>query len=229
MVLLSGIVIGFFGSLHCVGMCGPVAMTIHHNGRGLRPVLYNSGRLTAYALLGLTFGLVGEGLSLFGWQRSLSILMGLSVIVFALYPRFQAKLVNTPWHRHIISPLKKQLTNVLQNKNPVTYLLVGLLNGLLPCGLVYLAVASGLALMDLGQAVLLMVGFGLGTFPMMLGIGWGSAVLKNRLQGGLKFIIPAFAVVIGLLLVVRGLALDIPYLSPVVSFTGLGKGVVICE
>ena len=228
MVLVSGILIGFFGSLHCVGMCGPIAMTVHTHGTGLRPWLYNSGRLLAYVSLGLIFGILGEGLSLFGWQRSLSILMGVSVILLALYPKFQARLVNTPWHRYVITPLKKQLTGLLKSKNAISYAVVGILNGLLPCGLVYLAIASGLALMDLGQSLLLMTGFGLGTFPLMLGVGWGSSMLKRRLQGSLRFIVPAFAVVVGLMLVVRGLALDIPYLSPVVSFVGLGKGIMTC-
>ena len=229
MILVSGMLIGLFGSLHCVGMCGPIAMTVHTHGTGLRPLLYNVGRLIAYLSLGLVFGILGEGLSLFGWQQSLSILMGVSVILFALYPKFQSRLINTPWHRYIVAPLKKQLVGLLKSKNAASYVIVGVLNGLLPCGLVYLALASGLALMDLAQATLLMAGFALGTFPFMLGIGWGSSLLKKRLQGSLRFVVPAFAIVVGLMLVVRGLALDIPYLSPVVSFVGLGKGVVTCQ
>lgn len=225
----TGIIIGFFGSLHCAGMCGPIAMVAHNHGSLTRSLIYNGGRILAYTLLGLAFGLLGEGLSFFGLQRSLTIAMGIMVIAFALYPRFQARLVNTPWNRMIINPLRKRLNALLNSKNGLGHGLVGFLNGLLPCGLVYLAVASGLALVDLGQAVLLMIGFGLGTVPMMLGVGWGSLQIKKRINNTVKFAIPSFAILIGVLLIVRGLALDIPYLSPVLSFIGLGKGIVVCD
>ncbi len=225
----TGVVIGFFGSLHCAGMCGPIAMVAHNQGSWVRSLIYNTGRIAAYSLLGLTFGLVGEGLSFFGVQQLLTIVMGVMVIAFALYPRFQARLVNTPWNRMIIHPLRKRLNGLLKSKNGWGHGLVGFLNGLLPCGLVYLAVASGLALVDLRQALVLMIGFGLGTIPMMLGVGWGSLQIKKRIGSTIKFAIPSFAVLLGILLIIRGLALDIPYLSPVISFVGLGQGIMVCD
>lgn len=226
---ISGLVIGFLGSLHCAGMCGPIAMVAHNHGNLARGLIYNGGRIVAYTLLGLVFGLLGEGLSFFGVQRSLTIVIGIMVIAFALYPSFQAKLVNTPWNRMVITPLRKKLNSLLTTKNGLGHGLVGFLNGLLPCGLVYLAVASGLALVDLRAALALMVGFGLATVPMMLGVGWGSLQIKKRVSGTVKFAIPSFAVVVGVLLVLRGLALDIPYLSPVMSFVGLGQEIGICQ
>ena len=226
---ISGIVIGFLGSLHCAGMCGPIAMVAYNSGSLSKSLVYNSGRILAYGLIGLVFGLLGEGLSLFGVQRSLTIAMGITVVAFALYPGFQARLVNTPWNRFVVSPLRKRLNGLLHGSGSSGHAIVGFLNGLLPCGLVYLAVASGLALVDLGQALMLMLGFGLGTVPMMLGVGWGSMQLKNRVNGTIKFAIPSFAVLLGVLLVLRGLALDIPYLSPVMSFVGLGQGVTVCD
>ncbi|TRX52667.1 sulfite exporter TauE/SafE family protein [Fulvivirga sp. M361] len=229
MVLVSGLLIGLLGSLHCIGMCGPIATVVQGHGQTLSPLIYNMGRVMAYLILGLVFGLIGEGIALFGIQQTLSVFMGITVIVFALYPRFQGRLVNTPWHRMVISPLRKLLTGVLKKGGTLRFLFIGFLNGLLPCGLVYLAIASGLALVDLKQAVILMMGFGLGTLPMMLGIGWGAMQLKGKFSKAFRLIIPGFAVITGVFLVVRGLALDIPYLSPVASFVGLGNGVVTCH
>ncbi|MEM6524494.1 MAG: sulfite exporter TauE/SafE family protein [Bacteroidota bacterium] len=226
---ISGLIIGFVGSLHCAGMCGPIAMVVHNHGNFGRSLIYNSGRILSYSLLGVVFGLLGEGLSLFGAQRSLTIAMGIMVMGLTIYPRFQARLINTPWNRIVIAPLRKNLNSLLTSKNGLGHGVIGLLNGLLPCGLVYLAVASGLALVDVGQALVLMVGFGLGTVPMMFGVGWGSLQIKKRLSSVVKFAVPSFAILVGILLVIRGLALDIPYLSPVMSFVGLGHGVVVCE
>ena len=229
MVIISGLMIGLLGSLHCLGMCGPIATVIQSQKRKGKPLIYNAGRITAYITLGLIFGLMGEAAALFGAQQFLSITMGILVIVLALYPRFQHQLLQTPWHRFIIHPLRTHLNDVLRKGGTMRFLFIGFLNGLLPCGLVYLAVASGLALVDLKQTLLLMMGFGLGTLPMMLGISWSTTQLHRRFSTAYKMIVPGFAVMTGLFLIVRGLALDIPYLSPVASFIGLGNGIMTCQ
>ncbi|MEM7108609.1 MAG: sulfite exporter TauE/SafE family protein, partial [Bacteroidota bacterium] len=107
-VFISGLIIGLVGSLHCAGMCGPIALVAHNHGNFGRSLIYNFGRILAYTLLGLIFGLLGEGLSFFGIQRSLTITMGIVVVALALYPRFQSRLVHTPWNRIVIKPLRKK-------------------------------------------------------------------------------------------------------------------------
>ncbi|UII19102.1 sulfite exporter TauE/SafE family protein [Fulvivirga ligni] len=226
--VVSGFLAGFLGSVHCAVMCGPLSMAVNGQRNFLQQLFYNSGRLITYIILGIAFGFMGRGLSVFGWQQGLSIAMGVVVILFTLFPRYQHKLLQTPMHQRIIQPLRRQLQKVLKTKNLFTYLIIGMLNGLLPCGLVYMVLSVSVATGTIEGGALVMLGFGLGTWPMMLGITKLFTLIKTQKAISSQYIIPSLALIMGTLLILRGLSLDIPYVSPVISSLGLDWGISGC-
>src|SRR5581483_11013469 len=90
----------------------------------------------------------------------------------------------------------------------------GLLNGLLPCGLVYVACAGAVASGSLISAISYMAGFGLGTVPMMFGISTVGTLFHQGLRMRFQKMIPVFLMVVAGLLILRGMALGIPFISP---------------
>lgn len=226
-LVLTGFLIGVLGSVHCATMCGPIALTLRSKGKFGHLLFYNTGRMVSYVLLGVSFGVVGQGLSFFGLQQVLSILMGVWVIVMTALPHFQSRLLQTPIHKKIIKPLRLRLKLSLESNKVLTYTITGVLNGLLPCGLSYMAFSFALATGSVAHSILLMSGFGLGTTPMLLGIASAFGLLKKQAYS-FRYIIPGMALVMGTLLILRGMALDIPYVSPVLSATGLDLGIPTC-
>lgn len=225
---IAGFLIGFLGSLHCLGMCGPIAIAMHTRS-GYKSVVYNMGRVISYASIGAIFGILGSGASLFGLQQQLSIVAGVVVLAIAFSPKLQSSRLLIPWQKYILRPLRKVLLAAVNKQSLPTFLFAGLLNGLLPCGLVYLAVSTAIASGSVFGSMITMIGFGLGTWPMMLAIGWGSTFLNRVYLNKLKYIVPVFAVLMGCVLIIRGLALDIPYLSPMLTFAGLGTDITVCQ
>ena len=184
--------------------------------------LYHSGRLLAYAMIGLLFGLIGSGLDLFGFQQYVSIIVGVIMIIMVLMPqrmRGQLTLVK-PIYR-LISRVKNALGAALRSKSPDTYLTIGFLNGLLPCGLVYLAVFGAVAMTDLAQGTIYMLAFGVGTIPLMTLTVFAGNFLKGQWQSRLRRWIPVAVVILGCVFIMRGLGLGIPYLSPMEPVEGV--------
>ncbi len=219
-MLLSAIIIGALGSLHCVGMCGPIAFMLpvdqSNNLKKISQILlYHAGRLLAYGIIGLLFGLLGKGLYVFGLQQKLSILAGLTMILAVLLPqRFLGRYSLSKPIFKLTSTVKNRLGQELKKKSSDTFLTLGFLNGFLPCGLVYMALLGALAMGNAWQGALYMILFGAGTIPLMTSAIYFSALLKGRLRQKVQQAIPLFMVAIGLLFVLRGMGLGIPYLSP---------------
>lgn len=219
-MLISAIILGLMGSLHCVGMCGPIAFMLPvdrtNDYRKFGQVfLYHFGRLLAYGLIGLVFGLLGKGLYVFGMQQKLSILIGIVMIVLVLIPYNSLKRFSLakPVYR-LISKIKSRLGQELKKKSPDTFITIGFLNGFLPCGLVYMALFGAIAMGDALEGSLYMVLFGLGTVPLMTTAIYFSGLLKGAMRQRVQRLIPVFIVLIGALFILRGLGLGIPYLSP---------------
>ena len=128
----------------------------------------------------------------------------------------------------LFQKMKMQLSKATKDGNVFSYLFLGMLNGLLPCGLVYVALAASLSTADTFSAATLMLGFGLGTWPLMsivaLGSGWFAKTGKLKLN----YIVPALTILVGVILIARGLALDIPYLSPVLAKLGPDFTITTC-
>jgi len=176
---------------------------------------YHLGRLLAYGLIGLFFGFVGKSLYIFDIQQQLSIIIGTLMIVLVLVPTqlFNKYNFSKPIYR-MISKVKSALGKALKKKTADTFLTIGFLNGFLPCGLVYMAVFASLTTGQAYLGSLYMVLFGLGTIPLMTSAIYLGKFLNTKVKQRIQKAIPVFVVIIGLLFIVRGLGLGIPYLSP---------------
>ncbi|WP_422107935.1 sulfite exporter TauE/SafE family protein [Winogradskyella sp.] len=219
-MLYSAFILGLLGSLHCVGMCGPIAFMLPvDRSNSFKKVsqisIYHIGRLIAYSLIGLVFGLVGKSLYIFGIQQQLSIAIGLLMIVLVLIPyKTLAKYNLSKPLNKMISKVKSNLGQALKKKTADTFITIGFLNGFLPCGLVYMAVFGAVATGSLLQGGFYMVLFGLGTIPLMTSAIYLGKFLNQSIKQRIQKAIPVFVVIIGALFILRGLGLGIPYLSP---------------
>jgi hypothetical protein len=112
------------------------------------------------------------------------------------------------------APLRRAIQQLFRTRSYKGLFLIGLLNGLLPCGLVYLAIAGAIGTGSVYFGIAFMVLFGLGTLPMMLLISWIGNLFTIAVRNTMNKIIPYIVVLIGVLFILRGLSLGIPYLSP---------------
>lgn len=218
--IASAFGLGLLSSLHCVGMCGPLTLaipTIGSEGKGLRNFfLYHLGRIFTYSLLGLLFGALGESIKLQSTQRTLSIISGAIILLIWLLPKkYNSHKLNPVYYinRYVISAF----THKLKQSGLFNYAFLGMLNGLLPCGVVYLAAFSAVALGNPVYSSTFMFVFGLATIPALFSL----IVLKTNLslvpvinKINVNKIIPYLSMLVAVLLILRGLNLGIPYVSP---------------
>lgn len=236
MVLSAIIQIGFFmgllGSIHCVGMCGPLVMAlplVDKQGfqKFLAIALYHIGKMGSYAMLGIIFGLLGSQFPMYLLQQNLSVVIGLIMLLYVLYVFV---FVLKPKHivnlNFLYQPIVSLLTIMFKQKSTAIFLLIGFLNGLLPCGMVYLALTSALATQHVLQGGLLMLFFGLGTAPALLLVSFGGQLISLSARRKFQSWLPVFIVTMGLILILRGMNLGIPYLSPPI---GLGNQSISCH
>lgn len=204
-------------------MCAPLqAVVMGHwlrNGKRANWLLYHAGRLFTYASLGLLAGVIGTSLGLAHWQQEFTIMAGL-VLLFG-YFGFKAM----KWDRQlnqIITPFLMRLQPRINGKKGKSwYLLSGALNGLLPCGMVYAALIPAAGTADLWKAGLAMIAFGAGTLPLLLSLNLAGNKLLISHPSFLNKLIPISVVVISAVLILRGLDLGIPYLSPEMPLAGV--------
>jgi sulfite exporter TauE/SafE len=219
-MFISAFLLGLLGSLHCVGMCGPIAFMLPvDRSNSVKKIsqisVYHIGRLLAYGLIGLVFGILGKSFYLFGVQQQLSIAIGIIMIILVLIPYKSISKYNLskPIHK-IIAKVKSSLGNALKKKTADTFITIGFLNGFLPCGLVYMAVFGAIATGGLLEGSMYMVLFGLGTIPLMTSAIYLGKFLNQSIKQRIQKAIPVFVVLIGVLFILRGLGLGIPYISP---------------
>lgn len=217
-VVIAGIGMGIISSLHCIGMCGPLVMALPlppqaGMRRLLRVLAYNAGRLTTYGLLGFLFGLAGRRLQVAGWQQWLSITMGAAIILWWAITATGKQTSFWP-ARPIQQAITKLNLYLWKHAGKAGFYVLGMANGLLPCGMVYLAIAAAISTGNTGMSTLFMIAFGAGTLPAMTGLGYISAWFKQPVRLHLRRLMPVFTIVVGMLLILRGLNLDIPFISP---------------
>ncbi|MEZ4792466.1 MAG: sulfite exporter TauE/SafE family protein [Gelidibacter sp.] len=219
-MLWSALIFGLLGSFHCVGMCGPIAFMLpvdrtNSTRKIFQVFAYHFGRIIAYSLIGLFFGLIGKSLYIFGLQQQLSIFIGILMVVAVLIPAnlFNRYNFSKPIYK-LISKVKSSLGKALKKKSADTFLTIGFLNGFLPCGLVYMAVFASITMQNVFYGSLYMALFGLGTIPLMTSAIYLGKFLNSTVKQRIQKVIPVFVVAIGLLFILRGLGLGIPYLSP---------------
>lgn len=213
--LIAAFILGFAGSLHCLGMCGPLVIALHSGGNKQNwksKFIYHLGRISVYASLGIAVGIIGKTFSLFGFQQALAIAAGIFMLVLILWPGLfrNAKFKTTQltqWIRNRITPKVKA--------HPfVTSFLLGIINGLLPCGLVYVALSGALITGDPMKSALFMITFGLATSPALLAAPAMMHWLGKRLKVKSMKALQIGLVLVSILVVLRGSGLGIPYISP---------------
>ncbi|MFV0604257.1 MAG: sulfite exporter TauE/SafE family protein [Niabella sp.] len=217
-IIIIGLSIGLAGSFHCVGMCGPLALSLplNNNNRTTRItaiVFYNLGRVFTYFLLGILFGAIGSSLFLTGYQQALSIVIGSIILLVVLFGnRFNARIRTIDrFHQKI----KLILSNLLrQEKTVLNFSLIGMVNGLLPCGLVYLAIGSAIATGSVMGGGILMAAFGFGTIPLMFALMVAGRYVSAAVRQKMRKLVPVFVGMVACLMILRGLGLNIPYVSP---------------
>ena len=219
-MLYSALILGLLGSFHCIGMCGPIAFVLPLNrGNSFKKViqisLYHLGRLLTYSFIGLLFGLIGKGLFLMGFQQRISILVGVLMIIIVLIPVriFNKYNFSRPLYS-FVSKVISGLGKLLKKKSYKALFTIGILNGFLPCGLVYMALVGSIATTDATLGTLYMFMFGLGTIPLMTTAVYFGNVLSISVRNKIQKTIPVFVVMIGILFILRGMGLGIPYISP---------------
>jgi len=230
-LLISALGLGLVSSFHCVGMCGAIAFSLPV--QGMSPIkkttgilLYNAGRITVYSVFGLLFGLLGRQIYVAGFQQWFSIAAGILIIIIVLNILFPFHLrlpVFSKTHQFVQTVMGR----FLKQPDLGNMYLIGVANGMLPCGLVYFAITGALVTGTVTSAVLFMAAFGAGTLPAMFMVSYFGYMLKLSIRQTVKKAVPFFMAVMGMLLILRGMGLGIPYVSPFVP--GAPKTAIVCH
>lgn len=230
--IISAFAMGLLSSFHCVGMCGAIAFSLPTQGlppaKKLRGILlYNSGRIITYTLLGVLFGIAGRQIYVGGFQQGFSITAGVFILIILLQAAFRKPVFHLPGFGRVSLFVQKLIGKFLSNPSPGNMLLLGMANGLLPCGLIYLAITGALAAGSVVGAASFMAAFGLGTFPAMFLLSYFGFLIKVSTRNTIKKAVPYFVGMVAVLLILRGLNLNIPYVSPMLG--GAAANTVSCH
>lgn len=219
-IIIAGLATGAAGSLHCVGMCGPLslALPVHHfspAGKLAALLLYQFGRITSYSFIGLLFGLIGRRIYISGFQHWFSIGAGLLILVAAALYFLRKQTARIQLFSGFYLFIQNQIARLLSSRMSIaSFGLMGIANGFLPCGMVYVALAATLSFDSIGNCVAFMSSFGAGTLPAMLAVAYAGQLFKLQWRNRFKKAVPFVMAGIGLLLILRGLDLGIPFISP---------------
>ncbi|MFN0122177.1 MAG: sulfite exporter TauE/SafE family protein [Blastocatellia bacterium] len=210
--------LGLLGSLHCVGMCGPLALALTPRGATGRRMhtgrlLYHLGRTLTYALLGAVMGLAGGLAGMRGWQQGFSVTAGLLILLWLVLPRAYKERV-TRRNTRLFGKLQQPMRDLLRAPGYSAQLLTGVLNGLLPCGFVTLALAGAMTQPGAIRGALFMSLFGLGTVPAMLLLTVAPGWMPSRWRLSLGRLLPAGALLVAILLIIRGFPMHMPATPP---------------
>ncbi len=216
MIFWTAFTIGLFGSLHCIGMCGPIALAMPLQQKSrfsllTNSLLYNFGRAITYGFLGIFIGIIGEGIVFAGLQRVLSILTGVMLLAMVFFSvNLESKIVSLPFFNQFYLHVKNLLGKYLRKNTKETVLVIGLVNGLLPCGLVYLAMVGALSAESIVASSFYMFSFGLGTIPLMLFFLLVGKGTHQKYHFQLRRLYPAFLTLLAFWFIYRGAHFYLP-------------------
>ncbi|GAB5417743.1 MAG: sulfite exporter TauE/SafE family protein [Crocinitomicaceae bacterium] len=220
--IITGFVLGISSSLHCLGMCGPIAMALPLNRNSNWTILsgslqYNLGRVLTYALLGVVAGLFGLTVNTFGFLQWASIFSGVFLILFA-WRKVLSKIpiLHAP-NFFLTTRLNGALGKIFRSKNPAKLFILGGLNGLFPCGMVYAALLNAILAGSPMSSSLAMISFGIGTLPAMIFVSFALGKISAERQRSFRRALPYILSIVGVVIILRGMNLNIPYLSPKIS------------
>lgn len=202
----TALLLGVASSLHCTVMCGPLVAVVG-GSTPFSQFVYHTGRVLVYSIMGLFFGFMGKSLLFAGIQNHLSVLAGIVILLIVFIP--ERYYLSSKW-AHRLSQWKQRIVHHSPLSGLARRGLFGVANGLVPCPMVYVALALALAAGDVGDSVLLMVLFGLGTIPLLMGsyllfytMRWPAPLIQLK---------PVFVALLGIWLLVRGANMELPYL-----------------
>lgn len=229
MIYLTAVILGFFGNFHCLGMCGPIALSLPIGKlspwRKLIAVLaYNLGRIVTYGVFGTIIGLFGAGLNFVSTLQMMSILAGILLVLIGLIRVFRKTNIKVFPKLKLIDLLKKQLGNQLHKRSLDSFLLLGFFNGMLPCGLVYAAAISSIVVGSVQGSALYMMLFGVGTFPVMILLPYIGQFITLKFRNIIKQVVPFVLIIFGVLFILRGSNLGIRYISPKIESSEVQAG-----
>ena len=219
-LIVSAIALGFASGFHCIGMCGPIALSMGLTKKQaanfyLQNLTYQFGRIFTYSLLGGLLGIIGQGFEMAGFQKYLTVTAGVLLIIMAVFSfggkDFASKI---PFLSRFLYSVKMNLGKLLQKADYRSRFTTGLLNGFLPCGMVYMALTASLAGGGIWQGALYMALFGLGTLPFMFAIVLAGNLMNQAFRVKVLKAVPVIMIILGGLFILRGLELGIPYVSP---------------
>jgi uncharacterized protein len=230
-VFISGLILGTISSFHCVGMCGPLALSLpmaqySTSKKVLGILLYNVGRVTTYSALGIFFGFMGRQIFIAGYQQLFSITIGIVILCFFILSLLRKKISGFKPANQFFLKVQLLVSRSLRIKSPGGFYLTGMANGLLPCGMVYLAITGAMASSNVWYGAAFMAAFGFGTMPALLVLSFAGFMISLQARSFIRKLTPYAFLLMGVLLILRGLNIGIPYLSP--SFTAQ-SAVVQCH
>jgi uncharacterized protein len=218
--VIAGFSLGLVGSLHCVGMCGPLALAlpVYHLSPFKKFIvlfLYQLGRITTYAVLGFLFGWLGRRFYMAGFQQWLSVSLGLLIVASAIIYFLGKNSLHFNFLNRFYFLVQKVIGRLLKSgKGPVGFYMMGAANGLLPCGMVYMAIAGALSSINISHSVVFMAFFGAGTLPAMMAVSYFGQTIPLSVRSSMRKAVPYFITAMGVILILRGLNLGIPFISP---------------
>ena len=217
--LLTSFLLGIVSNLHCFGMCGPIAFALPLNRTSKSSLIigilkYHLGRILVYSFLGYLVGFIGLGIKMIGILQTVSILSGIFVILYAWR--------NTHLFQNLLPELKASFNFVpsntigklMRSNSKIKLFGLGMLNGLLPCGMVFTALIASILTGNPYNSGISMFSFGLGTLPGMIVMNYFTSRLNLSYKSKINRYLPYIVTVIGILMILRGLNLNIPYISP---------------
>lgn len=210
-LLLSAWVMGFVGSTHCIGMCGPLAMSLpitsnRVTDRLFAALIYNLGRVSTYAFYGSLIGITQSLLVPFAFQHELSIIMGILLLLLSVYFFLFKQTIHVFNNNKFYQLVTNALGKLYQKSSLKNLFFIGILNGLLPCGLVYLALASAFATGTVLKSILFMGFFGLGTLPAMWSMVFFANYFSPMIRTYLRKLYPFIFAITGIMLILRGMS-----------------------
>lgn len=221
-MIITGFVLGLISSFHCIGMCGPLilALPVQHLPAWRRSwalILYHLGRISVYTAFGLILGLAGRRIYIAGFQQWFSIALGIFVLFLLLQYVLHKKQWQPQLFKNLYQEIQHWIIRLWKAPSKSSFFLLGVANGLLPCGMVYLAVAGALSLSHVKYSVLFMSMYGMGTLPALFALSYFGSFISLEARNNIKKLMPFFIGAMGVILILRGLNLGIPFISPVLG------------
>jgi sulfite exporter TauE/SafE len=220
-VIILGGLLGLVSNLHCIGMCGPIAMALPLNRANKLTIAggitaYTIGRSFGYALLGLIVGFIGLSANLLGVLQWLSIAAGIFIIIYAWTGYVSGKTGNNFINKLLMRSMG-QLMKRNKNRNTLKLLGIGFLNAFLPCGMVYVALLGAMNTGSINYSLIYMLAFGIGTLPGFIFLGALKDYFNHLTFFSKKTVLASLISLVGVFMILRGMNLGIPYISPKVE------------